>query len=231
MKHETMWQTKLGLLTKEYELRTSEAMFHSQRYHRQARYLQLFIVVLITIYGALVSGGTATVQARLPESVGVGVADVILFIFLALGICIAFYLFSNLLDALFLIFINGARLSALETKINLFVREEILIWDKEIIREWLGTSVVRSKVWVMPPLLVGIWSFLIFLGIATTLSALCYILLPGIFWIYSLVILLLILFHFYQLIALNTTGIKALRKSIFTLSGLKPPNNDRPEVG
>lgn len=222
-------KAKLDLLAKEYDHRFSEDMFHSERYHRQVSFLQLYIATLFALSGVLFSSGAANFLEGLRlDSVVLTVAYAILLI---LGTCLAFYLVANLLDALFMTYINDARLSALEQRINDIVDDKTLLaWDTKIIPKMYSIDFrgYKAWAWIRPQFLVGVWAFLIFLALVAILSALCYALLPwGFFLIFSPVVLLLTLFHSYQVYILNDKIAGQLRRQIFELSGLRPDEDDK----
>jgi len=139
-------KAKLDLLTKDYDHRFSDVMFHSERYHRQVSFLQLYIAALLAVSGVRISGSAE----NLPEGfrVGSGVLKAAYLIFLILGACIAFYLVSNLLDALFMVYVNGARASILESKINDIVDDRLLIWETTIIPEMFDVRFKNLGVWI-----------------------------------------------------------------------------------
>lgn len=223
-----LWKARLDLLTKDYEHRTSDAMFHSGRYHRQANFLQLFLATLIAV-----SAAARTFEFRRPgnlERLLEPVSPKLVYaLLLCIAVGIAFYLFSNVMEALFMIFMNNARLSALEKRMNSLVEEELLVWHSKIVRELLEDSKFarrESGTWSrvprylsLPQFHVLFWSVVTFSLVMVLLSILFWAVVQNqLVWVYVAVVLLLTGYHFWKLMKLNRSDFKSLRTDVHSLS-------------
>lgn len=155
-------------LTKEYQSRSVEIMFHSSRYHKQVNFIQLYLTVLGSFFAILFSKDWSIALNSIQKiDITYVQTGLILTAYL-----ISLYLFTNVMDSLFMIYGNAGRLAAIERNINLVVGREVLLWDSEIIPRLLNMDRPLIGVWIRPNILLAAWSFLFFIGVSV---ALCWI--------------------------------------------------------
>lgn len=209
---------EIDVLMKEFDHRFTEMMFHSQRYHKQADYISLYISTVIAVGVLIFSDKTAAFLTN-HTVLGVHALPILYGMFLVFGILVVFYFFTSIMASLFMTYLNGVRMSAVEKLINEKMQRELLVWDTKIIPHFFEIGFVLEKGWLNPNTLVGIWIFLLFLFVASVFSVLCYLFLRQIFWFYFPVVVAASLFHIYQWVQLLSVGIATMKHEIDRFSG------------
>ena len=212
------------LLRAEYEHRFTEIMFHSTRYHKQIDFVRLFATLLLGV-GALLLTNKAS-PALIHRSAAV--LEVFYFLLLIMALILALYLFSTLMESLFMIYLNGSRIAAIEQQLNQLAGRRMVVWDSVIIPYFFSPSVLYSKAWIKPHYLVGVWSFLLFGSILGILACFCSFIVPRAFPYYLVSVIVLGLFHVQQWLALLTTGTRFAHMHMTRLSD--PENDISPSV-
>jgi hypothetical protein len=203
-----------ALLRAEYEHRFAEVLFNATRYHRQADYVHSLFTVMIA--------GATFMAVRIPTSpatLDTSMGWLVLLI-LTGGLAFELHLVTSIMDALFMLNLNGARLAAIERRLNESVADETLTWDSAIIPLFFNAKNVRTKSWIRPAYLVATWATVLFGTALGILVLLCQVLLPQAAPYYGAMTLLLGGFHCYQWWLLQTSGLQAIRHRVSSVSGV-----------
>jgi len=206
------------LLLMEYGNRFNEIMFHSARYHKQTDFIQVFITLGVLLSPLLFSDKVA--QFMNSQNWSEFTISGIYATFLIVGILIEYSLFAVVLDALFSIYLNGVRAAAIEKKLNIQIKEDLLVWESKIIPQIFGNLWIE-KSWVRPNLLSGIWTLFLFILISIVFCVMCFLFLPNFFWIYAPIVVLLTFFNVYQWLLLHSLGIEYIKAKIFQISSVE----------
>src|ERR1700682_6364808 len=208
------------VLLKEYDHRFNEVIFHSERYNKQADVLNLFLTSAVALGTLIFSGST---KSFLGLSMSVPKEDNALIHcgFLIFAGLLVFFFFSSILNSLFMIYLNGSRIASIEKQLNISVGKEILTWDSMAMPHFFRMKPMGKHQWIRPPILAGLWIFLIFILIGVALCFLCYRFAPKFGWYYIPAIAMLVSFHIYQWKLLNTIGLEEMR-FYFGLSTVLP---------
>lgn len=171
----------VDILTKEYQNRFSEVVFHSGRYHKQVNFIQLYLTVLGSFFAILFSKDwSATLGAYPNINILYVQSGLILGAYL-----ISLYLFTNVMDSLYAIYMNGRRLSSIEQQVNSTVGSSILVWDSEIIPRLYDQKKFFIGLWARPNMILGLWSFLFFIGVTAALCGIAYYIANGFFYYFA----------------------------------------------
>lgn len=204
------------LLLAEYEHRFEEVIFHSTRYHKQTDFVHLFATVLVGIGALLLTNQVPPALGNRPTE------DLAIFFLLLLvvALILELYLFSTLMESLFMIYLNGSRIAAIEEQLNKFVDSKILVWDSVVIPYFFSPRLLYSRGWIKPHYLVGLWSFLLFGSILAILTCICFFIAPQAFPYYFIAVVVFGVVHIQQWLALLTTGAKLTYAHVQSLSNL-----------
>lgn len=199
----------IDILLKEYEHRFAEIMLHSQRYQKQADFLNLFLTSVVAV-AALIFSGKTTEWLKSYEILQGSEAWILYCGFLFFGSLFLFHIFSSILDALFLIHINGASLGALEVKINHLSGSDLLTWEHQTVPHFFGPKQIYIGRGLKPNVLAGAWMVLIFILLCAAFCGMSLIFIQPIAYIYTPLVLFLMFFHLLQWRSLLTSGFRAI---------------------
>jgi len=194
----------ITILLKEYEHRFTEVMHHVERFEKQTDYLQFFVTAAAALGGLVLSG---KLPIERPNDLKLAWAGCLLF-----GSFLAFYLFSATMNSLFLIYLNGGRLAAIERVVNSTLGKTILTWDSFAVPHFYALKPVSRYLWVRPIVLSGTWIFLILILFCLALSVLWIKFVDVANYFYLAFIWIAAPFHIYQWAALNSEGIREIRE-------------------
>lgn len=172
-------------LLKEHKNRFDEVVFHSARYHKQVNFIQLYLTVVGSFIAVLFSKDWAPVQQSLSGDTVTTLKSTLL----SIAAVISLYLFTNVMDALYAIYMNGRRLADLEQKVNTALGAEVVTWDSKIVPKLYSIEKFFIGAWVRPNILVGFWSFTFFIGVSLGLCAAAYVLVEPFFYFFTPVVL------------------------------------------
>jgi hypothetical protein len=190
----------IEIFLKEYDHRFQEVLHHLERYDKQADYLNLFLTSIIAGAGILFS-----------DKLRVYLTPTLIFVFLLFGAAFVFYLFSAIVNSLFMIYLNGGRIAGIEREINERTGSNILNWDSVAMPHFFKLKPIGKDLWVRPTVLAGLWIFIIFLLICGILCFLCFQFAPAQARFYIPAMAFLAIFHIYQWALLNSVGLKEVR--------------------
>lgn len=171
----------VDVLIKEYQNRFSEVVFHSGRYHKQVNFIQLYLTVLGSFFAILFSKDWSVLLGALHN---VNVLYVQSGLILA-AYLISLYLFTNVMDSLYSIYMNGRRLSAIEQEVNKTLGRDVLVWDSEIVPRLYSTKKFFVGLWIRPNMILGIWSFLFFIGVTIALCCIAFYIANDFFYYFA----------------------------------------------
>jgi hypothetical protein len=199
------------ILLKEYDHRFAEVMTYSERYHKQTDILNVAITVLIAAGTYLLKDKSQTSSCLVPfiSPQPDPYSNIWVAAFLIACAVLVFYLLSQILNSLFLIKLNGARLAAIEQKLNKLSKEDLLIWDSEAIPHFFGQPLwsSNSKGWVPPTVIIALWLLIILSFVSCGLCILAFSFVKRGFAIpYSLTIVGLFCVHLILLLRLRSAG-------------------------
>lgn len=172
-------------LLKEHKNRFDEVIFHSARYHKQVNFIQLYLTVVGSFIAVLFSKDWAPVQQSLSADTVTALKSTLL----SIAAVISLYLFTNVMDALYAIYMNGRRLADLEQRVNSTLGAEAVTWDSRIVPKLYSIDKFFIGAWVRPNILVGFWSFTFFIGVSIGLCAAAYVLVEPFFYYFTPVVL------------------------------------------
>jgi hypothetical protein len=208
------------LLLKDYDHRRQELSSLVDRYVRQGEVVTGYLTVLATLAVSLIAppaGILGLIASRVNSSYFCGTV-------LSLGVAIAYFLISNLMEILNLIQIQAARSAAVEKKLNGLAGEELLVFDSEIIPFVYGAKKWRHGWSINPPILIGVWASAILTIAMTLLVLLSLARMPGLFTsLYAICVVLFLVFHAQQWWSLVTVRRAFVYDYIFTASGVSSP--------
>lgn len=198
----------VDILLKEYDHRFQEILHHLERYDKQADYLNLFLTSIIGVGGLLFSDkmrGYLTSSSTIkPQWIYAS--------FLVFGGFLLFYLFSSIVNSLFMLYLNGGRIAAIEIEVNERFGECLLNWDSVAMPHFFRLKSVGKGLWIRPTVLAGLWILLIFLLVCGILGFLCLEFAPELSLLYIPVITFLAVFHIHQWALLNSVGRSTITK-------------------
>jgi hypothetical protein len=199
----------IDILLKEFEHRFSEILTYTQRYQKQADYLNLFLTSVLAVAALIFSGKTKEI---LGQSSTLDVKDLsILYCgFLLFSALFLFHLFASIMDVLVMVRFNGERLAAIEVQINARSGEDLLIWESRAIPYYFAVNQIRIGAWIKPNTLAGIWMFLIFILLCISFCVMAFVFVPMFSYFYVPVVLFMTVFHVYQWMLMLTSGFGSL---------------------
>jgi hypothetical protein len=199
----------IDILLKEFEHRFSEILTYTQRYQKQADYLNLFLTSVLAVAALIFSGKT---KELLGQSSTLDVKDLsILYCgFLLFSALFLFHLFASIMDVLVMIRFNGERLAAIEVQINSRSGEDLLIWESRAVPHYFAVNQIRIGAWIKPNTLAGIWMFLIFILLCISFCVMAFVFVPMFSYFYVPVVLFMTVFHVYQWMLMLTSGFGSL---------------------
>ncbi|TAL69299.1 MAG: hypothetical protein EPN82_07090 [Bacteroidetes bacterium] len=205
----------IDVLLKEYEDRRNENSWHTERYHKQIKFVTIYFSILISIISLLSNLNNKEIlnKAIIIENLSINY-DIIIYIILIVAPVLGFYLFTVVLDALFMLAINGIRAGIIEIKINKLVDNSILVWNHKIISNLFSLDKTHYKSWIKPNLLLSIWVFIIYLAVNISFCIFCYYSANSMFFIYSYILIALTIFHLYQFLAFHLIGVQHISDEI-----------------
>lgn len=189
-----LMENTIKALFTEYNARHQDSMFHSQRYHRQLNYLQLYVIVIVYLASLLLSNLDAgeLMGLKLPTAISIGVTWPIY----VLASSIAYFILANLMDALYMIFSLNARIEHIEKQINQLLGSDILTWETKLTRFLFNVKPFMKSPLLRPYYLVGLWSLTLFACLQYILVKMCFITESNIFsYIYLIFIIVLSIYH------------------------------------
>ena len=182
------------MLMNEYNVRNNESIFHSQRYHKQLKYIQIYVVIAVSLFSLLIVNPRFSFHTD--SNIILFFNDTIIYSLFALTSILAFFIISNFMDSLYMIFSNNARIASIERQLNKIVDQDIMVWESHTTNFILSTNPFMKFPWIRPYYLVGLWSIVLFTGIQFMLIYLSFIIVNGIFcWIYLIVSFILSIYH------------------------------------
>jgi hypothetical protein len=197
-------------LLKEHKNRFDEVVFHSTRYHKQVNFIQLYLTVVGSFIAVLFSKDWAPIQ----QSLSAGTVTALKSTLLTIAALISFYLFTNVMDALYAIYMNGRRLADLEQKVNGEIGTQALTWDSVIVPKLYSIDKFFIGAWVRPNILVGLWSFAFFIGVSLGLCAAAYVLVQPFFYYFAPVVVFLATATLLNWFLLHREGLRFIDSAI-----------------
>lgn len=208
-------KTNIDILLKEYDHRFQEVLLHSKRYHKQSNYIYIFTSIIIAVCTLIFSKNTQ--EAIINFGLDKQTLNTFLIFFLIISISIAYYFYSTIMEALFVIYMNGSRIAFIEESINKITGKDILVWDSKLIPRFFNPRLMYKKGWVSPNIISGIWAFLFLLIITIALCITSYMILGINALFYIIPVSLLTVYHISQWILLHTVGLQSIRENIYHL--------------
>lgn len=197
-------------LLKDHKNRFDEVVFHSTRYHKQVNFIQLYLTVVGSFIAVLFSKDWVPIQ----QSLSIGTVTALKSTLLTIAALISLYLFTNVMDALYAIYMNGRRLADLERKVNSEIGTQALTWDSEIVPKLYSIDKFFIGAWVRPNILVGLWSFAFFIGISLGLCAAAFVLVEPFFYYFAPVLLFLSTVTLLNWFLLHREGLRFIDSAI-----------------
>jgi hypothetical protein len=216
----------IDVLLKEFEHRFSEILTYTQRYQKQADYLNLFLTSVLAVAALIFSGKT---KGLLGQGSTLDVKDIsILYCgFLLFSALFLFHLFASIMDVLVMLRFNGERLAAIELQINARSGEDLLIWESRAVPHYFAINQIRVGAWIKPNTLAGIWMFLIFILLCVSFCVLAFVFVPMFSYFYVPVVLLVMVFHLYQWMLMLTSGFESLHSYFQPADKTTTPSRQR----
>ena len=207
----------IDLLSKEYKNRFDEVIFHSSRYHKQSNFIQLYIAISGSILAMLFSQQ----WLDFASTVSTETANAIKAAVISIAYIISLYLFTNILDALYSLYMNGRqladlerRMNAIELRANAATDPNTLRWDSQIIPRLYSADKFFIGAWIRPNILIGVWSFLFFIAITVGLCVLALFITEKFFYYFAPVSLFFTALTIMNWLLLHGDGIKFIDASI-----------------
>jgi len=205
----------IDVLKMEFLDKRQELLFHEEVYHRQITYSYVFFSAVAALAGIINAlgqdaGGLPLTLRLFSEPSTRFSAGVV---FVSISTVFLLYFVSSTMEALYMIRALGARIAQIEEGINLYLEQDVLIWDSKLVGRLLGASPLLYRGWIRPPVLQTLWTMFIVLGLTTTVCASSLVLLPE-YRMIPIVIVVLTLFHMFQHYRLLSVGPRYI-ESIF----------------
>lgn len=216
--------TAESLLGAEYEHRFTEVMFHSARYHKQADQVYLLFVALLTGATLVLTKAPTISPSSITEPMGL-----LYLLLLSAALGLVLMLPTAMMDSLFMIYLNGARLAAIEQLLNKAAQAEVLVWDARIVPFFFGPQFTRSQHWLKPQHVVAWWAAVLFCIVLATLGLLCWMLVPDAFLWFSGALIVVAGAYIYQWWRLQGKGLRLARVHVYRFSGATWAQTDEPE--
>lgn len=148
----------LDALYKDYDTRSKEIENSGLRYNRIVGYVQTYLSAIssLAIYIYITQPQVfQKMQATQNNSLEVTLALIFLTVFL-------FFLYSVMMDSLYMLVVNGCRIGAIENLINKRIGKKVLVWDSEIIPFALSSKWLVVDGSLRPQPLVFLWTSLLY---------------------------------------------------------------------
>ncbi|WP_040433075.1 hypothetical protein, partial [Chlorobium ferrooxidans] len=198
----------LDLLCIDHDNRFNEMRDHMTRYNNQVGVVYIFISIISAVITYLFSeSGGKLFSAFLPINVKCAYAFLLIIIS-----AILYYLIASMMDALFMIYANGVRMSQIERRINSIVGEDVWIWDTKIIKEVHGINSWYYDGWVKTNYVLAIWIALIIISATAVLVLVWQVFVASYVFVYGGIMLVLLIFHILQWYFLQTKAVLYLDK-------------------
>jgi hypothetical protein len=210
---------KLEALYKEYGTRTQEIEFHSGRYHRITGYVQTYLAALSSLGTYIYLTESEIFEKAAKSTTALFHFEIITV--LAFLTVFLFFLQSAMMDALYMLMINGNRVGVIEKKINETIETSAMEWENKVIpfaltdQWWVANGSVR------PQLFVFVSTFILFVF---AIGVLCFFASKYAFTYlgyYSVPTVLFGTFFLWQWVQLSMVGSVYLKNSIFHLFDLE----------
>jgi len=206
------------ILLKEYDHRFSEMMAYSDRYHKQTDILNAAITISIAVGAYLFKDKAAQPSWSLIPFIATkpnSYSSLVIACFLMAGAILVFYLLSLSLNSLFLVYVNGARIAAIEQKLNRLSKEKLLIWDSFAVPHFFGLRFHSSspEYWIRPTVVVAFWLVLMLISVFLGLCVLAFKYTDLWFALtYTAAVSVLLILHFLLWRKLHKVGREELRE-------------------
>lgn len=198
------------IFLKEHKNRFDEVMFHSNRYHKQVNFFQLYM----TISGSLLAVLFSKEWTVVAEHMSTDTMEIIKGTLIIIAALIELYLFTNVMDALYAIYMNGRRISDIERKINSRVGEDLLTWDSRIIPRLYSAEKFFVGAWIRPNILVGLWSFAFFIFVTIGLCVASFIFVNKFFYYFTPIMLFIASITILNWFLLHGDGIRYIDAAV-----------------
>jgi hypothetical protein len=190
-----------------------------EKYEQLITFMSLYFSIFSVLIGYMISDkGIVTFLQSFGQSILA--KDFICVVLLTLFACIMYFILSYLLDKLFMIYINGARIKVIEKLLNKETNSNYLIFEKKIIPYFHSSKLFQVNGFLKPPYLVSFWMILIVLIYSFLLCYLCFLIANTFFVVFSLCIFFFTTITLYQFYSINTVGTELITKQNYKLSGL-----------
>lgn len=201
---------EIEVLLKEYDHRFEEVIFHSSRYHKQSNIVYGYIMFLIAFSSFLMENKDFINNIK----------GLFLFLLLIFALTFAYYLYTIMQDALFMIYLNGARISSIEKSINKILNNELLLWDSEIMKMFNEEQMGAQKGWIKPSFTMVLIAFIMVVILYIILSLICYFYARDYFYYFLITSSILLTFIVLQTLKLNTVGVEFIKKIFLNIENL-----------
>jgi len=134
--------TTLDILINEYQYRISEMIFHDGNYHKQNTYLYWYFTFFYSFLYFIFR--EEAMMCHYFDS------KLIWTMFLVMSSVIFFFLVSSVMSALFMVYMRGIRIAAIEELINMAVGDNILVWESIIVKKLYSQAFTGYKTWLNP---------------------------------------------------------------------------------
>lgn len=221
---------KIDILLKDLEITSTSIAQYVEQYHKQVTFVYIYGTIILTLFSLVEPSELLKLTGLLDtldkdelkiqsENVRIFVSFISPWILIFTSL-IGFYLYSTVLNSLYMIYLLGIRRAAIEQLINNKTGESLLVWNSKIIPIFFSVNFILKKSWVNPSYFVSLFIFLFFIATNTFLVILCNKLSPDISIYFTLVSVILMLFSIYQWFALLTTGTDVIIEEVARNSGL-----------
>lgn len=187
----------LKILLYEHSVRIQKVMFHAKRYHHQVDYLQIYILLMLSLISILFSKSSSATLLEsgindLPNQILINLMP---FAFI-LVVAVPFFIISNFMDALYNMNSHYARLEHIEKEVNAIVGTRIMKWEEVVAPFIYAKKLTMKGIFIKPYYLIGFWAVVAFVCIIVPAVYLCFSLIEGLFpWIYTTAVVGLSIYH------------------------------------
>lgn len=210
-------KSKVDILLEEY--RTLTAYFNTllPEYKQQTNHLGIYA----TIFGGLLY--YVFTSDFFTKSINGSISERLMpLMLLGISVFILYYLIANLLDTLDHLYYHEFRIAAIEKKINMIYREELMIWESKIISKLHDVTFLGHKLWINSAYLQAFTLLVIESGLTFLHWMLCYKFVGDVAWVvYVDLTAILSGFIVYQSWLFNFVAAPYIKDEIFELSGLE----------
>ncbi|MDR1198076.1 MAG: hypothetical protein LBK94_03555 [Prevotellaceae bacterium] len=217
-----MTTDKLDILLKEYDIRHSIQKMYIEKYEQLVTFMNLYFSVFSVLIGYIISDKGTGILTFL-QSLGYSnfTKNFICVILLTLFACIMYFILSYILDKLFMMGINGARIQVLEKLLNKETQSDYLIFENKIIPYFLGPKLIYVNGAFKPPIMIAFWMVLVVLIYSVLLCCLCFFIANTFFVTFSLFIFFFTTFTLCQFYYSINMGSDLITQETLRLSGLQ----------